>query len=207
MAGAPLLLGQVERAGVVHPGQGSRETSEHLSSTWRRAGEEISTGACSDMTKGNGFKMKVRSERNSLLWARWGTGTGYPEKLWISIPGSVRDQDGGGFAQPSHRWDEIGMIIPVSFQPKPFWGSAILWFSFMLCQIHFYLAPPPVFPSLRSGRGAAGGRWEGGPWVAGPRPPPAGRRRHCSPARPHPSPTTREGSEPGDLLPNRVESS
>ena len=62
-AGTPLLGGKAERVGVLQPrkekapGRPSRSLPVH-ERAYRKAGEGPFTKACSDRTRGNGFKLK-----------------------------------------------------------------------------------------------------------------------------------------------------
>jgi len=62
-AGAPLLRGQAETAGAVQPGEEKAAGRPYCSlsvheGASKRAGEGLFTRACSDRTRGNGFKLK-----------------------------------------------------------------------------------------------------------------------------------------------------
>jgi len=74
---------------------------QYLKGAYRKAGEGLFTGACSDRTRGNGFKLKKRRFRFDVrqkfftvrIVRHW---TGSPEKLWMTPVSSRSEGTGEG---------------------------------------------------------------------------------------------------------------
>ena len=114
---------------------------QYLNGAYKQEGSKLFERLDNSRTRGNGFKLKEGRFRldirgSSLLWERWGAGTGCPERLWVLHPWRCSRL---GWMEPWAAWASIkwggwqpclwqrGRSLKILEVPSNLGHSVILW--------------------------------------------------------------------------------